>query len=197
MLAYAVDGIAAHLTVVAGGILDGVVENYGFHAGFSGTFDIVKVVAAVAGDDTGYWNALASASATFDMFTLAISGEAANDLAAADTDYGFGASASAAVTDGVTIKIGGRWYHDASSTGGITDFWQAEAALVAAVTETLTLTGKVGVYGDDVGASEANTMYGGAEVAWAPGGGFTSSLGGTVYGNGAYKATFKAAKTFE
>ena len=197
VLAYAGDGIAAHLTVVAGGILDGVVENYGFHAGFSGTFDIVKVVAAVAGDDTGYWNALASASATFDMFTLAISGEAANDLAAADTDYGFGASASAAVTDGVTIKIGGRWYHDASSTGGITDFWQAEAALVAAVTETLTLTGKVGVYGDDVGASEANTMYGGAEVAWAPGGGFTSSLGGTVYGNGAYKATFKAAKTFE
>lgn len=193
VISYAGDGIAAHLTIVAGGILDGTVEAWGYHAGFSGTFDIVKVVAAVAGDDTGYWNALASASATFDMFTLAISGEAANTTGG--TDYGFGASASAAVTDGITINLGGRWYHDASAAN---DAYQAAVQLVAAVTETITLTGEIGVYGDsNLVNEESDTFYGAAQVAWAPGGGFTSSLKGEVYANGAYKATFKAAKTFE
>src|SRR5690606_27153853 len=64
VVSYAGDGIAAHVTVATGGILDGVVENWGIHAGFAGSFDIVKVVAAIAADDTGYYNALASASAS-------------------------------------------------------------------------------------------------------------------------------------
>jgi hypothetical protein len=193
VISYAGDGIAAHLTVAAGGILDGVVENWGYHAGFAGTFDIVKFVAALAGDNSGYWNALASASATFDMFTLAISGEAVNDVANAVTDYGFGGSISAAVTDGVTINLGGRWYHDAS--GATVDSYQVAAQLVAAVTETITLTGEVGVFGKNVGP--VNVYYGAGTLAWAPGGGFTSSIKGEAYSNGAYKATFKAAKTFE
>lgn len=193
VIEYAGDGIAAHLTVAAGGVLDGNVEYWGYHAGFSGTFDIVKVVAAVAGDSSGYWNALASASATFDMFTLALSGEAANTTGG--TDYGFGASASAAVTDGVTINVGGRWYHDAST---LNDAYQVAAQVVAMVTETVTLTGEVGMYADsDALLEDSDTFYGSAQVAWAPGGGFTSSLKGEVYANGAYKATFKAAKTFE
>ncbi|MHB1101264.1 MAG: hypothetical protein ACYC0C_00480 [Devosia sp.] len=189
VISYAGDGIAAHLTLAAGGILDGVVENFGFHAGFSGTFDIVKVVAAVAGDQTGYWNALASASATFDMFTLAVSGEAVNTPGF--LDVGAGASISAAVTDGVTINLGGRWYNDASAANSA---YQVAAQLVAAVTETITLTGEVGVYASTILPA---VYYGAGEVAWAPGGDFTSSLKGEVYSNGAYKATFKAAKTFE
>src|SRR5690606_13990666 len=72
VVAYAGDGFSAHLTVAAGGILDGDIDRWGYHAGVSGSFDIVKFVAAVAGDDTGYWNALGSAAATFDMFTLAV-----------------------------------------------------------------------------------------------------------------------------
>src|SRR5690606_40132622 len=59
------------------------------------------------------WNALASASATFDMFTLAVSGEVADTTDG--TDYGFGGSVSAAVTDSVGVNLGGRWYHDATS----------------------------------------------------------------------------------
>lgn len=192
VIAYAGDGISAHATVAAGGILDGVVENWGLHAGFSGTFDIVSVVAAVAADDTGYWNALASASATFDMFTIAISGEAVQPVVGG-MDYGFGGSIGAAVTDGVSINLGGRWYHDDSTAN---DGWQVAAQVVAAVTETVTVTGEVGAFGNDLG-NDANTFYGAGTVAWAPGGGFTSSLKGEVYANGAYKATFKAAKTFE
>lgn len=195
VISYAGDGIAAHLTVAAAGVLDGTVESWGYHAGFAGTFDIVKVVAAIAGDNSGYWNGLASASATFDMFTLAISGEAANTTAG--TDYGFGASASAAVTDTVTINLGGRWYHDAGGTAdGVVDAYQVAAQLVAAVTETITLTGEVGMY-DSTRNADSDTYYGAATVAWAPGGGFTTSLKGEAYANGAYKATFKAAKTFQ
>lgn len=192
VISYAGDGIAAHLTVAAAGVLDGVVEQWGYHAGFAGTFDMFKVVAAIAGDNTGYWNGLASAAATFDMFTLAASVEAANTTSG--TDYGFGVSGSAAVTDTVTINLGGRWYRDATAPG--VDAYQIAAQLVAAVTETITLTGEVGIYDTTLGG-DADTFYGAATVAWAPGGGFTTSLKGEAYSNGAYRATFKAAKSFQ
>ncbi len=194
VVSYAGDGIAAHLTVAAGGILDGNVNNWGYHAGFSGTFDAFKLVAAIAGDDTGYWNGLASASATFDIFTLAASIEGANTTAG--TDWGFGVSGSAAVTDTVTVNLGGRWYRDAGGAGGPADAYQIAAQLVAAVTETVTLTGEVGIY-DSTLVTQADTFYGAGTVAWAPGGGFTTSLKGEAYSNGAYRATFKAAKSFQ
>jgi hypothetical protein len=203
VLSYAGDGIAAHVTLVAGGVLDGIVENWGIHAGVSGTFDIVKFVGAFAADNSGYWNALGSASATFDMFTIAVSGEAVQNNATSGggnggLDYGVGGSVSAAVTDGVTVNLGGRWYQD---TGAADTGWQVAAQLVAAVTETITLTGEVGAYGDIEPAAFNGpydpVYYGAAQVAWAPGGGFTSSVKGEVFSNGAYRATFKAAKTFE
>ena len=203
VIAYAGDGISAHLTVAADGILDGTVNAWGYHAGVSGSFDMFKFVAAVSGDDTGYYNALASASATFDMFTIAVAGEALRDVVNGVTDTGAGGSISASVTDGVTINLGGRWYRDAFDAAGlVTDSYQIAAQVVAAVTESITLTGEVGVYGSNsttvapVGLN-GNVMYGAAQVAWAPGGGFSSSLKGEVYSSGAYKATFKAAKTFE
>lgn len=193
VISYAGDGIAAHLTVAAAGVLDGEIEDWGFHAGFAGTFDMFKVVAAVAGDSDGYWNALGSVAAAFDMFTLAASVEAAETDDG--TDYGFGVSGSAAVTETVTLNVGGRWYHDESGAG--TEAYQIAAQLVAAVTESITLTGEVGMYESDGGDADADTFYGAAAVAWAPGGGFTTSLKGEAYSNGAYKATFKAAKSFQ
>ncbi len=201
VISYAGDGIAAHLTVAASGILDGVVENWGYHAGFSGTFDIVKVVAALSGDNSGYWNGLASAAATFDIFTLAASVEAVNVVAGvAGTDIGAGLSASAAVTDTVSINLGGRWYRD-NSTATPYDSYQVAAQLVAAVTETISLTGEVGLYANNSTGAPApanlSVYYGAATAEWKPGGGFTTSLKGEAYSNGAYKATFKAAKTFQ
>jgi hypothetical protein len=201
VISYAGDGIAAHLTVAASGILDGVVENWGYHAGFSGTFDVVKVVAALSGDNSGYWNGLASASATFDMFTIAGSVEAVNVVAGvAGTDIGAGLSVGAAVTDTVSINLGGRWYRD-NSTATPYDAYQVAAQLVAAVTETITLTGEVGLYANNSTGAPApanlSVYYGAATAEWKPGGGFTTSLKGEAYSNGAYKATFKAAKTFQ
>ena len=196
VIAYKGDGIAAHASFAAGGILDGDVEAWATHAGFTGTFDAFKVVLAGAygsidgGND--YWNVLASASATFDMFTLAGSFEAAND-SADNTDYGVGASASFAVSDGVTVNVGGRFYHDDSLSA---DGYQVAASVSAAVTETITLTGEVGYLNDDYGVTD-DLYYGSAKLAWAPGGGYTSSVKGTVTSEDGYKIESEFKKTFE
>lgn len=205
VVSYAGEGISAHATFAAAGVLDGDVEAWGVHAGFAGTFDNFKVVLAGAfghddifsglvGDSTGdYWNVLASASATFDMFTIAASFEAVDD--GVYTDYGAGASISAAVTDGVTVNLGGRWYHEDADAD---DSYQVAASVAAAVTETITVTGEVGYVNDNWD----DTVYGSAKLDWAPGGGYTSSIKGTVttgtddvdFG---YKLETEFKKTFE
>lgn len=188
VIAYKGDGISAHATFAAGGILDGDVEDWGVHAGFAGTFDSFKVVLAGAfgTDDVegDYWNVLGSASATFDMFTLAGSVEAnSND------QWGVGASVSAAVADGITLNVGGRYLEESASN----DIYQVAAGVTAEVTETITITGEVGYVDDDW----ADLFYGSAKLAWAPGGGFTSSIKGTVNSEDAYKIETEFKKTFE
>jgi hypothetical protein len=196
VLAYAGEGISAHVSVAADDILLGGVDDWVVHAGFTGTFEQFRFRAAAAFDSFDYWNALASAEATFDIFKIALSGEAWNENGDSGTaGYGLGGSLSATVTDGVTLNIGARWFDEDTSSAD-TEGYQVAASLSAAVTETLTLTGEVGVYGENEGADDS-VYYGAAEIAWAPGGGFTSSLKGEAYSNGAYKATFKAAKSFE
>jgi hypothetical protein len=181
VLAYAGDGVTAHVSTAAD-----TAGTWNVHAGFSGTWDPVTVVGAVAADSTGWWNVLGSVSATFDMFTLAASGEAT-----ATGEYGLGGSVKATVTDGVTLNLGGRYFTD--TTGGPTG-WQTEAAISAAVTETLTVTGAIGAADSTIAPG---VFYGKAGLAWAPGGGFTSSIDGTVNTLGGYKAVFKAAKTIK
>lgn len=179
VLAYAGDGVTAHVSGAAD--LAGL---WKIHAGFTGAWDPIKVVAAVAADQSGYWNALGSLSATFDMFTLAVSGEA-NSMG----DFGVGGSASATVSEGVSVNLGARWI-----TNGADTLWQAEGGISAAVTETITATAAVGT----VQSSVANSnIYVKGGLAWAPGGGFTSSISGEANTLGAFKATFKAAKTIK
>jgi hypothetical protein len=210
VISYAGDKVSAHVSAVAVGVLDGVVSTYVYHAGFTGTFDKFKIRGAIAGDNHGFWNGLATGQATFDMFKLSLSAEGANTTAG--TDYGFGASISAAVSDTVTLNLGSRFYHDAGIdvlegspfTG---DSYQIAASVSAAVTETITLTGEVGAFGNNstapagalgtAGLNGTAIYYGAAQAAWAPGGGFTGSVKGEAYSSGAYKATFKAAKDFQ
>lgn len=200
VIAYAGEGISAHITGAAAGVLDGEVEAWGVHAGFAGTFDNFKVVLAGAfGHDdvapvTDYWNVLASASATFDMFTLAAAFEAVDN--GTDTDLGAGASATFAVTEGVTVNVGGRWYEQ--NIAGLGDAWQVAAGVSAAVTESITVTGEIGFVDNSVD----DLFYGSAKLAWAPGGGYTSSIKGTVTSEtlGAdmgYKIETEFKKTFE
>src|SRR5690554_2605653 len=219
VLEYAGDGITAHISGSVGGLLDGQQnpgDVYGVHAGITGTFDAFKLRAALAAGggynpagNWSYWNGLVSGEGNFDMFKVALSGEFAGGTAigggALDTDYGLGGSIGAKVTDGVEINLGGRYFN--GGTAGVGDGYQVAAQLVAAVTETIKITGEVGIYGhgEDTVAVNAgrpiggatSDVYGSATLAWAPGGGFTSSLGAKVQQNGAYKVTFKAAKSFQ
>ncbi len=190
VMSYAGDGISAHVSFAADGILAMDVQDWMVHAGFAGTFDNFKVVLAGAFDSDEYFNVLASASATFDMFTIAGSVEAAGYDG--DMDFGAGASISAAVTDGVTLNLGGRWYHNDSIDA---DGYEVAAQVEAAVTETITVTGKVGYVSSE--QTDSDLFYGSGKLAWAPGGGFTSSLEGKLNSDGAYKITSEFKKTFE
>lgn len=192
VIAYKGDGLSAHATFAAGGVLDGDIEDWGAHAGFAGTFDSFKVVLAGAfgSDDQfgDYWNVLASASATFDMFTLAGAVEAASSDADGD-EWGVAGSVSFAVSEGVTLNVGGRYYDAADGD----ESFQVAASVAAAVTETITLTGEVGFADDDW----SDVFYGSAKLAWAPGGGYTSSVKGTVTSDDGYKIESEFKKTFE
>ena len=203
VLAYAGDGVTAHVSAAVGADEGFAAGHIGWkvHAGFTGAWDPIKVVAAVAADHTGYWNALGSVAATFDMFTLAASGEAASD------GWGVGGSASAKVSDSVTVNLGGKfWHHTPYVAAGTTandaaaayNLWRVEAGLSAGVTESITLTAAVGLESSTAAGGTnlngASDFYGSAGVAWAPGGGFTSSSSLTVNSLGGYKAVFKAAK---
>ena len=198
VLEYAGDSLTAHVTLIATDILDGAVTNWAYHAGGTATFDMFKLRAAVAGDDTGHWNALASAEAAFDMFRIAGSVEAVNNVGAGVNELGFGLSAGADVSDVVTVNAGFRWYDPDTATAS-DDGWQAALQIIASLTETVTATGEIGVYGTAAAATcvSCSITYGKAELAWAPGGGFTSSVGAELNSEGAYKFTYKAAKTFK
>ncbi len=188
VLAYSGNGVDANVTVLAGGILDGTIENWALQAGLKAQLDMITLVGALAADSAGFWNVLGSAEVAYDMFKLAVSGEATSG-----NEIGFGVSGSAEVASGVTINAGFRWF-DTDTTVANNEGYQAAAQLVAAVTETVTLTGEVGLYGT---TAPTSTAYGAGTLAWAPGGGFTSSVKGEFYANGAYSLTFKAAKDFQ
>jgi len=206
VLAYAGEGISAHITAAAAGVLDGDVEAWGLHAGFAGTFDNFKVVLAGAyGHDdlasTDYWNVLASASATFDMFTIAGAFEAIDDGQGNGTDYGASGSVGVTVSEGVTLNLGARWFHDDEAPSS--DSYQVAAGVSAAVTETITLTGEIGYFNDDI-APVYDGIYGSAKLDWSPGGGYTASVKGTVGTTNnpnlpdvGYKIESEFKKTFE
>ncbi len=189
VLAYSGNGVDAHVTVAADDILTGAISTWEIHTGITATMDMFTIGGAVAFDSNSYWNALGTASATFDMFTLAASVEGTST-----NEFGFGVSASADVTEGVTINAGFSWF-DTDTTVANTEGYQAAVQLVADVTETITLTGEVGIWSENT--TPDDVFYGAGKVAWAPGGGFTSSVEGKYYANGAYSVEFKAAKDFE
>jgi len=187
---YDANGITAHATFLAGGVLDGIIENWGIHTGFSYNYDdIYKIRAAGAFDKSGYWNVLGTAQATFDMFTLAGSAEATSG-----NEVGFGVSASAQVTTSVKINAGLRWF-DTNTLLANTESYDAAVQLVAAVTDTISLTSTVGITGNNYVLNPVtNVAYFGSELAWAPGGGFETSIGAKANSFGAYSITFKTSK---
>jgi hypothetical protein len=182
-LLYSGDGVSAHASAAVNTL--GVWKT---HAGFKGAWDPITVVGAIAADSTGWWNGLGSVELALDMFKIAASAEATSG-----NEYGVGGSLSATVTDGVTLNLGGRYFTDTDAP--IDTGWQVEAGISAAATETITVTAAIGA--EDSNRLAAGFIYGKAGLAWAPGGGFTSSVEGYANTLGGYKATFKAAKSIK
>ncbi|HEY8596109.1 MAG TPA: porin [Devosiaceae bacterium] len=193
---YAGDNLTGHITLVSSNILDNTMTHeWGIHAGATATMDNFKIRGAVAANSNGYWNGLISGEAGFDMFTIAASAEANSE-----DEWGAGASVTAKLTDTVTLNVGARYY-DFNTNISNADLWEVAAAITADVSETLSVTGKVGMlkpgsfqqgvfgYGD--------VTYGSVGATWTPGGGFTASLTGEANSESAYKVTFDAKKTFE
>jgi len=193
VLAYEGDGISAHVSLEAWDVLEETDDTgyWNMHSGISATLDTIKIVAAVAADSNSNWSVLGSAQASLDMFTLAGAVEAAE--IDGDTSTGAGASITAEVADGVKLNVGGRWE---DYNNGDYVFYEIAAGAEAAIAENLTLSGSVGYV-----EAEDPLTYAWAKLAWAPGGGFTSSVKGTAYstedGESEYKIETEFKKTFE
>jgi len=171
VLSYKGDSLSGHVSIAAGDVLEGDnSDGWDLHAGLSATLDSIKLVAAVATDSNSNWNVLGSAQATFDMFTIAGSVEAE------EADYtGAGASLTADVAEGVKLNIGGRW-----ASYGEDDSYEVAVGGEASVAENLTLSGAVGYVSEEDDYDGSTITYAWAKLAWAPGGGFTASVKGTV-----------------
>ena len=209
VLQYAGDGVSAHATGVAYGVLDGDIEAYAIHAGATGTFDMFKVRAAI-GYDSNYkdnWasvlHALGSVEGTFDMFKVAVSGEVSNFRS--QTDYSIGGKVTATVSEGISINFDAAWFRDAvnaKAAGGQTDTTRLQAEIAAGVTESVTLTAAVGTYlgsgvYNDAGAKIDNLTYGKIGAAWKPGGGFETAANLELNSQGGYRTEFTAKKAFD
>jgi len=122
-------------------------------------------------------------------------------------DWGVSGSIGFEVAEGVKLNLGSRYYHTDQDIAGEGDGWQVAAGVEAAVTETLKVSGEVGYIAfDPVGASTFVTtddgtaddaFYGKAKLAWAPGGGYTASVAGTITSLNGYKVETDFKKTFE
>ncbi|MEQ1770734.1 MAG: hypothetical protein ABL879_12935, partial [Devosia sp.] len=188
VLAYASDTVSAHASFAVNDILSGGFSDWFLHAGFTGTFDTVKVVGAIAAEED-YWNILGSASITFDTITLAVSGEA-DDTPVDDMQFGLGGSITAAIDDGVSVSGGVRFWQEEDGDQTL----QAAVGVTADVSEGLSATAEAGWVGDDLGAE---LFYGKGELTWAPGGGFTATASAEANTLGAFKLGTTMSKTIE
>lgn len=156
VVSYAGEGLTAHVS----GAANVVSQQWITHAGFTGTWNPLTVSAAVAADISGYYDAIASAAATIDMFTLAGSVEYihfepysdpslwngmsdAIPLVTTTTDlFGAGVTLTAMVSQGVTLNLGGKYLANLTNAERI---YQAEAQLGVAISQQLSVSGAVGV----------------------------------------------------
>ncbi|MCS6758941.1 MAG: hypothetical protein MO852_07875 [Candidatus Devosia euplotis] len=209
VLQYAGDGMSAHVTGVAYGVLDGAIDAYAIHAGATGSFDNFKVRGAVGYDKNFKFNshslftALASVEGSFDMFKAAVSGEVANFNS--QTDYGIGGKVTAEVTDGVSINFDAAWFQDAvnaKAAGGQTDTTRLQAEVAAKVMESVTLTAAVGTYlgsgvYNDASVKIDSLTYGKVGVKWVPGKSFETAANVELNSEGGYRTEFTAKKSFD
>ncbi|NOZ33166.1 MAG: hypothetical protein GXP01_08880 [Alphaproteobacteria bacterium] len=177
---------SANVSFAYDDVFDPAVNIWNLQAGVTLEMEMATLVAALATDNLGYWNALFSASAEFDIFTLAGSSEFNSD-----GSMGFGGSVEAEVADGIALSLGARYWDTTADPAAA----QIAGQIIFDVSENLTATGQAGVYAG--GHLFGNVSYVSGELAWAPGGDFTAAIKAEANSTGAYKLTTTAAKEFD
>lgn len=190
---YAGDQLSAHVSVLAGGVLDGEFDSYALHTGLTAVFDNIKLRGALAANDSGWWNALASAEATLDLFTLAATVDASSE-----SEFGVTGSGEAKLNEQWTIKVAARYVDP--DTGLIdNEGLEVRGRLEFAATEQLTLGAEAGHLWTGLNAPSGTQSItdGALDLTWNPGGDFEATT--TIAANtlGAYKLSFTASKTFQ
>lgn len=193
VLNYAGGNVTAHVSVLAGQVLDGSFDDLAVHTGVTATFDQFKVRGAFAANNSGWWNGLLSGEATIDMFTLAATVDATSER-----EWGLVGSGSAKLNDSFTVKVGAR-YVDPDTDLSDDEGTELRGRVEYAVSEALTLSAEVGQLWTGAAAPSGalSVTDGLLEAGWVPGGGFEATAGVGVNSLGAYKLTFAASKTFE
>jgi porin-like protein len=176
---------SANVSFAYDDVFDPATNIWNMQAGITLEMEMATLVAALATDSAGYWNALFSASTDLDIFTLAGSSEFDSY-----GQVGFGGSIEADVADGVSLALGARYFdnpNDAPSS-------QIGGRIIFDVSDNLTATGEAGVAAGD-GAGPFSYVSG--ELAWAPGGDFEAAIKGEANSAGGYKLTTTASKSFD
>lgn len=185
--------VTGHISFVMGDILDGTLDDWAVHSALTATIENFKARAALALNDTGWWNALFTGEATFEMFTLAATLDGTSD-----DEMGAAASIKADVTDTVTLWGGARWA-DSDTTVADDEVYELAGRVDYKVSETLLVgLGLANLWtGTNAPNGEQSILDGTATLTWEPGGGYTGTLEGHVNSIGGYKTTLTAEKTFE
>jgi porin-like protein len=176
---------AAHASVAYDDVFDPGTNIWNLHAGVTLEMEMATIIAALAADSNGYWNALISASADLDIFTLA--GSAEFDSFGQN---GFGGSIEAQVADGVTLALGGRLFDNTVNPAST----QIGGRIIIELSENVTATGELGIMD---GGDASDLGYASGELAFDGGGGFTASIAAEGNAFGAYKVISKASKEFD
>ncbi|UYO00169.1 MAG: hypothetical protein KIT02_02770 [Devosia sp.] len=192
VVSYAGESLSAHISVLAGDILDGTFDDLAVHSGFTATLDKFKIRGALAANNSGWWNALGSAEATLDMFTLAATIDATSER-----EVGLVGSGEAKLNESFTVKVAAR-YLDPDTALANDEGTELRGRVEYAAPETVTLAAEVGHLWTGVAAvSGAQSITDGLlELTWKPGGDFTSTAAIAANTLGAYKLTFEASKSY-
>lgn len=193
VISYGGETISAHFTAIAGDILDGSLDDFAIHTGITATFDKFRARAALAANDTGWWNAIISGEATFEMFTLAAAVDANSDR-----EWSAVGSASVDLTETVVLK-GAVRYLDSDTAIADDEGFEVRLRAEYKATEALTLAFEAGhIWVGAVAVSGSQSIFDGlVEATWAPGGGFEATTALAANSLGAYKVSFTASKDFE
>jgi hypothetical protein len=185
--------LTGHISFVAGDVLDGTFDDWAIHSALTAKIENFRARAALALNDTGWWNALFTGEATFDIFTLAATVDGTSE-----DEIGASASVKADVTDTVTLWGGARFV-DSDTTVSDDEGYEIAGRVDYKVTDKVLVGfGLANLWtGANAPNGEQSILDGTAKVTWEPGGGYTGTLEGHINSIGGYKTTFTAEKTFE